>query len=274
MLVSDRKFDLPKLLVTSLALAFLLLNWLPSVDAYADEILDQMLADGLIVYASARGLNAVISVLQSLEMSLSFGAGVAIQFGEILDPLNDLIERFSAFLLYGLVALGFQEFIHTFFSAAAAKWLVSIALIFLAASFVLEFKIPRPIRLVLVGLLVFRIGVLAQVALGGWLEEIYFSHNEQIALEVIDDTADEFSAVQEGYTGSEGIGDQWFSMFVPTQSPAALLSELQERTNEASKAILDLMLLFLLKGFVFPAVYFYCLYQLFKTLLKQDTFVP
>ena len=53
-------------------------------------------------------MNGVISVVQSIELSVSLGAGVGVNFGEVLDPLNDLIERFSTLVLYGLAGLGLQ----------------------------------------------------------------------------------------------------------------------------------------------------------------------
>jgi hypothetical protein len=98
-----------KVLVGTMVLVGLIANWLPEMDAAARAYLDLSMADSLVVYATARGLNAVISVIQSVHLSFSLGAGVGLNLGEMLDPLNDLIERFSTFVLYGLAAIGLQK---------------------------------------------------------------------------------------------------------------------------------------------------------------------
>ncbi|MBT8449478.1 MAG: hypothetical protein KJO69_07305, partial [Gammaproteobacteria bacterium] len=48
----------------------------------------------LTTYAIARGLNGVISVAQGTEVAIQpVGVGVTFTPGQILDPINDLIER-------------------------------------------------------------------------------------------------------------------------------------------------------------------------------------
>lgn len=66
----------------------------------------------LAAFAVARTINGVISVIQETEVGFSFGINTTTQPGQILDPLNDLIERFSvaaliaATLLWSLKILG------------------------------------------------------------------------------------------------------------------------------------------------------------------------
>jgi len=74
-----------------------------------EEILDPLTAKALMVFASARALNGAISVIQESEVTVSMGAGASIALGQILDPLNDLLEQFADVLLIGLVALKFQD---------------------------------------------------------------------------------------------------------------------------------------------------------------------
>jgi hypothetical protein len=82
-----------------IALVCLFIACLPLEQAFTDQ-LTQMLKVTLTVYALARGLNAVISVAQGTEMSIEpMGVGLTLTPGEILDPLNDLIEQVSSVLL-------------------------------------------------------------------------------------------------------------------------------------------------------------------------------
>jgi len=68
-------------------------GWL---DEPAKEYTEQGLKRVLITYAVARGLNGLISVAQGTEISVEpVGVGMTFTPGQILDPVNDLIEQFS-----------------------------------------------------------------------------------------------------------------------------------------------------------------------------------
>lgn len=73
----------------------------------AAERVEESLTRAAALFATARGLNAVVSVLQSSEVSGSVVvAQGTISPGQALDPVNDLVERFSALMLTATVALG------------------------------------------------------------------------------------------------------------------------------------------------------------------------
>ena len=96
-----------------LSLALLLLGGL-SASGLPDQAGDRYLRDGfrraLVTFAVARGLNGVISVAQETEVALEpAGVGVTLLPGQILDPVNDLIERFSWVMLASTTSLGLQQ---------------------------------------------------------------------------------------------------------------------------------------------------------------------
>ncbi|HEC72775.1 MAG TPA: hypothetical protein ENI26_00190, partial [Methylophaga aminisulfidivorans] len=71
-----------------------------------------MLLITLSVFALARGLNGVISVAQGTELSVEpMGVGVTLTPGQILDPLNDMVEQFSTVLLIASASLGIQKIV-------------------------------------------------------------------------------------------------------------------------------------------------------------------
>jgi hypothetical protein len=84
------------------------------VDNVADSHLDGALATTGGIYATARGINALVSVLQGTELDLPF---VTLTIGEILDPINDLIERFSTIVLFALGAVAAQKVLLSLVSA-------------------------------------------------------------------------------------------------------------------------------------------------------------
>lgn len=93
-------------------------GWL---DQPARELNDAALQRALITFAVARTLNGVISMAQGTEVAVQ-PAGVGVNFapGQLLDPVNDLIESFSAVMLYASVALGTQKLL---LSIGSGLWL-------------------------------------------------------------------------------------------------------------------------------------------------------
>ncbi len=89
-------------LLSIFTLMLLILAWTNVVDTAAIEYVDNSLVDAGLILATARGINALISVLQGTEIDAFF---VTVTIGELLDPINDLIERFSAIMLGALGVL-------------------------------------------------------------------------------------------------------------------------------------------------------------------------
>lgn len=79
-------------------------------DDPSEQYLEQSLQRALISFGTARVLNGVISVAQGTQLALE-PAGIGLNFspGEILDPINDLIERFSWVMLAASSSLGVQK---------------------------------------------------------------------------------------------------------------------------------------------------------------------
>lgn len=95
-----------------LIVLMLILSSLADFRVLGEERLDDASNRAIAAFAVARTLNAVISVIQEMQVGVSLGISTTLQPGQILDPLNDLIERFStaaliaATLLWALKLLG------------------------------------------------------------------------------------------------------------------------------------------------------------------------
>ena len=93
-----------------LLLAGIVLSSVTSVDRYAETEYQDLFERALVTFALARTLNGVISVVQGTELALQpAGVGVTLTPGEILDPVNDLVERFSWIMLGASISLGIQQ---------------------------------------------------------------------------------------------------------------------------------------------------------------------
>jgi hypothetical protein len=102
----------PALVPFLLLLVVSLLSWSEAFRGASEEQLDEAAARAIAAFAVARTINAVVSVIQETEIGVSLGINTTLAPGQILDPLNDLIERFSlaaltaATLLWSLKLLG------------------------------------------------------------------------------------------------------------------------------------------------------------------------
>ncbi|MBI3147703.1 MAG: hypothetical protein HYZ17_04245 [Betaproteobacteria bacterium] len=83
--------------------------WLKPLDEMAGAQAQAGFKRAVASFATARALNALISVVQGTELSVQpLGVGVTLTPGQMLDPLNDLVERFADLMLLASVAFGVQ----------------------------------------------------------------------------------------------------------------------------------------------------------------------
>ena len=80
------------------------------MDQRATTYVETTMARAAYTFAIVRGLNGMISVIQGTEIAVSpAGIGLNLSVGEVLDPINDLAERFSWIMLASTASLGVQR---------------------------------------------------------------------------------------------------------------------------------------------------------------------
>lgn len=108
--MSSRPTQLGKMATIVLALLLVALSWYGPIEEAARSQVDDGLKRSLVSFASARALNGVISVIQGTQVAVEpLGVGLSLSVGEILDPINDLVEAFSTVMLTASVAFGIQK---------------------------------------------------------------------------------------------------------------------------------------------------------------------
>ena len=158
----------------------------PPIQTIAMGQIDAGLKRALISFASARTLNALISVLQGTEFSFQpLGVGVTLTLGQVLDPINDLVEQFSSLMLLVSVIFGLQKIL----LLIGGHWLVSTVvcgLAFIWAALVWHNKASPWMARLLFGLLMVRFAIPAAT----WGSDLVFHHlqakeyqEHQLALE-------------------------------------------------------------------------------------------
>jgi len=99
-----------KWLLSAAVILLIVVSTLTARGNPGESYIDGSFKRALVGFALARGLNGVISVAQGTEFSLTpAGMGINLAPGEILDPINDLVERFSWIMLLSSSALGVQK---------------------------------------------------------------------------------------------------------------------------------------------------------------------
>jgi len=124
------KANYHKIIITvcMLLLAFFSVSRL--FDDYGERYTDEGFQRSVVAFAIAKTLNGAISVVQGTEVAVEpAGIGVIFTPGQILDPVNDLIERFSWVMLICTTSLGIQSVLLTIFSSANFSIAVAVALL-------------------------------------------------------------------------------------------------------------------------------------------------
>ena len=106
-----------------LIMALLIVSWWGAVDNLAAYVNGESIKDAAIIYGVARSINGVISLIQSAEISAIVGS---VRPGELLDPMNDLIERFSSVMAWSLSSLVLQKVLLSVFSSYSFKVIFTI----------------------------------------------------------------------------------------------------------------------------------------------------
>jgi len=112
-----------KIMFSLVVVALLALAVSGVLDRVGFEYTERSLKRALVTFAVARGLNAVISVAQGTEIAVE-PAGVGVNFtpGQVLDPINDLVEQFSWVMLASATALGMQRLLLELFTVPVFTW--------------------------------------------------------------------------------------------------------------------------------------------------------
>ncbi|MFV3076753.1 hypothetical protein [Niveispirillum fermenti] len=96
----------------------------------SQQALQANLVQATAVFATARLIDAAISVAQTVEVS----AGIGVQPGQVLDPVNDLVERFSTMMLGATVVLGGATLLVSAGDVIGLSLLLPAALLLLAVT--------------------------------------------------------------------------------------------------------------------------------------------
>lgn len=251
--------------MTAVLFVCIILACVPMQQAVGPQLSD-MLKITLTVYAMARGLNAVISVAQGTEMSIEpMGVGLTLTPGEVLDPLNDLIEQFSLVLLLASASIGVQQIV----LLLGDHWVIRLVLLVLAVISLLAYLLPAVslkaklllLRLVIV-LTVLRL-LIPGLALFSHQTQQWLQTERQAAVSVLASTQ---SSVDEFNSQSQQQSSGWFKDLRDRLDIQARLEQVQQRAEQGVEAAVYLLAEFVFIMVLLPLLFSWLLLRLLSRL--------
>lgn len=244
-----------RVLAIILVAAAVACSWLPSIQNLADEQVDASLKRALVAFAAAKTLNAVISVVQGTEVSAQFGVGTTLTPGQLLDPINDLVEQFASLMLTASVAFGVQKAL----LAIGAHWLISAAVTgFALAWALLHFRGRAPLWLsrALFVLVMVRFAIPVITIGSDWVFHRFLSQKYQAAQQSIDVVTAKVDAPN---PANKGWIDKLTELFKSPADWLGRIGELKKATEEMSDQIIRLMVVFVMQTLILPLVFLWAL---------------
>lgn len=280
--------------MVALLVAVVALSSFSTVDRYAEQEYEALFERALITFALARTLNGAISAVQGTELALQpAGVGVTLTPGEVLDPVNDLVERFSWIMLGATLSLGVQQIL-----LDIGQWWGMKALVALLGLLWLWFTWRRRVveergaadldRYLLRALLVvlfLRFAVPMAMIANEAVYSVFLEDRYQQSTQVIETAggeiqratekanAEEGGAEAEGAQEESGFFDSIGLAFDSTRETLDFnrrLAYIGERASEVIENLLQLSVVFIFQTGILPIAFLWLFLRAFKWLLRSN----
>lgn len=257
-------------IVLTLVVAFMVAcSWFAPLESAANLQVDAGLKRALISFATARGFNAVISVAQGTQVAFEpGGVGVNLAPGQVLDPINDLVEKFSNLALAASVAFGIEKVL----ISIGANWLVSLILTVVAATWAFIFLRQRTsppwlTRILMVFLMIRFVMPVVFIGSGILFQQFMAAdyQTSQRAIDTVSGQLDKLNVPAAVAPEDQGILDRikgWASQ--QTNDFKARFINLKQSVEHVIDHIIKLMVIFLLQALLLPLLLLWILWGLAK----------
>jgi len=259
-----------KILISVCVVAGLLLALFKPLDNYSEQYIEDNSVAALLTYGAARAINAGLSVIKEIELSISVGGGMAISPGAVLDPLDDLIERFSWVVMMAITSLGIQKLLLMIFSSP----LMSGALLLVSAVYLLLLWFSKQqaythLALKCVLITLFARFAFALVLLASLLvDRLFIDESKQLAMHNIQQSP----INQQLVSTPAGAGRESQGMFESLRAKFVEISDsmdeklqaietLSTAVTDALQDILHLIAIFFLQTILLPITFLWLLYK-------------
>lgn len=271
MLISDPKY-LQRLALVVAVIIMVVCSWLAPLDAAANKQVDAGLKRALISFTTARVLNAIISVAQGTEVAVQpAGVGVIFTPGQLLDPINDLVEQFSNLMLAASVAFGIQKLL----ISIGAYWPISLTLSITALAWAVLYLRQRPVPSVLSRILVVLLMIRFAVPVVTIGTEILFqkfmANDYRSSQQGIDTASGDMTKLTPPATSANenpGMMDSIKGWWAKNSDVKLRYEQLKQSAEQATEHIIKLIAIFVLQTLVIPLLLLWVLYSVVRRVFE------
>jgi len=267
-----------KKIAVVIALTLVVLSsWFAFLDLPATERVDEGIKRALISFTTARALNAVISVAQGTEIAAQpMGVGVTLTPGQLLDPVNDLVETFSSLMLAASVALGIQKILIHIGSYWPISLLLSLTTLRLGWLYIQQQQPPNWLSKTFILLLMVRFAIPVVIIGTDIIFEKYLATEYRVSQDSMDLATNHVDALVEEskaepadkpltedeslWQKSKAKIDGFISNAKESVNVKAQVKKLEAAAQELTKHIVNLIVVFLLQTLCIPLLLMWFLY--------------
>ena len=273
-----------KIFLTLFLLFLLLLSLSFSVDESAMQLQDEALKRSFAAFGLAKALNAVISLLQGTELSFApVGIGLTFSIGEVLDPFNDMIERFSWVMLFATVSLSIQKlllilsakaFLQVAFGASVAITLLLLWMKKFQNAQLLSYSLKLLLLLLLLRFSAVVFVYSSESLYASLLQKEYESASKVVEstrkkLEDLENKNRIVISSQKDMSFFDGVGSK-YDKILENLNISKQLSAMEESIEEASLNMVKLITIFVVQSMLMPLLYLWLMIASMKFILKFE----
>ncbi len=266
----------------------IILSSVTSVDRIAEADHEALFKRSLVTFALARTLNGLISAAQGTEVALQpAGVGVTFTPGQILDPVNDLIERFSWIMLGATISLGVQQVLLDIGQWWVVRLLVALCgLVWLAALIRRAQKESgylvsiEPILLRVFVIVIFlRFAVPLTLIANEALFELFLQPTYLESTQVIETAGAELEQANQTNTpetGNEAPGlmntlDRVLDSTRQTLDFSRRVEYMKQRAGDVIDHLINLSVVFILQAGILPLVFLWILITILRAMIRPSS---
>ena len=130
------------MIVSAVSLVLIAVSFHGGLDEFTQEKVAETTNETIGIYVVSRAINALVSMLQTSQFNVPFLGSM--QFGQVLDPVNDAVERLSSTVVWAVGSLFVQRILLEVAASLIFKWtLFSIGVATVAALLLMEWSRAR-----------------------------------------------------------------------------------------------------------------------------------
>ncbi|WP_428738434.1 hypothetical protein [Sulfurimonas sp.] len=271
-----------KIFLSFIIIFLLLISVAIPIDSHAMQLQNEAFDRSMIAFGIAKSLNAIISLIQGTELSITpVGLGLTLSVGEVLDPLNDMVERFSWVMLLSTISLGIQKLL----LIVSAKLFVQIML-FVSGTVTLGIVWYKKLHqskffsysLKLFILLLFlRFSAVMFIYFSQFTYTTILQNEYEQSLQVVESTKLELQEYQHQNTQKMQQDESFFDSLkksydssLESLNISKQIESLEQKTDKAFGNIVTLITIFVVQSIILPLVYIWLIVLSLKFIFKKE----